>query len=209
LSEAQQIAFWTHNSGFKQAGMMMAFWGGTLYAVYCLAITIAMRRIAGDRGILSTAQIVLGAFSTVFFSCNFLMLAVVPFRNPPWIALADLSFIWTFAPIAPFFFQYIVIAMASFQDRSQNPIFPRWVAYYNIWAAIGYLPACAVPFFHTGPLAWNGVFGFWIPTVLFIAWFFVMFPSLRRAAAEMALEPEHASQAPSTKGVLTPQPIQT
>jgi hypothetical protein len=36
-------------------------------------------------------------------------------------------------------------------------------------------------FCKTGPLAWDGLFTFWIPVGVFLAWFFVMFWAVRRA----------------------------
>lgn len=63
-------------------------------------------------------------------------------------------------------------------------MFPRWVGYANLWIAILYLPELLVFFFTTGPFAWDWLIGFWIPAVLFIAFFaaspFVLRPVVRR-----------------------------
>lgn len=87
MTDAEKVALWADHPGLKQAGMMTAFWGGTLYVTFAVAITIAMRRIPGDRSIVSTAQAAMGTFGTVFFSANFLILAIIPFRDPPLIGL--------------------------------------------------------------------------------------------------------------------------
>src|SRR3546814_17308303 len=73
---------------------------------------------------------------------------------------------------SPFCVQYIAIAIFTFQDGSEQPLFPRWIAYYNIWLSISFIPTGLVAFFKVGPFTWHGVIGFWIPIILWCAWFF-------------------------------------
>ena len=183
----QQVAdLWSHHTNAKRLGMVMCVWGGTLYVPFTVAVGLLLRRTeAGDR-VLSTTQTALGTFGTVFFTLNFLILAVVAFRptRPSEITqqLHDLGFIMTFSPVAPFTLQYIAIGAAILLDRSGTPVFPRWVAYANFWIGLLLVPACLIPFFKTGPLAWNGILSFWIPVVVFVAWFVVMFCAITAAA---------------------------
>jgi hypothetical protein len=176
---------WADHTNLKRLGMILCIWGGCLYVPFTVAVGILLRRSeTGDR-VLSTAQTALGTFGTVFFSLNFLMLAVVAYRpdQPVQVIqpLHDLGFIMTFAPVAPFTFQYIAIGVAVLQDRNPVPVFPRWVAYVNFWVAILLIPASAIPFFKTGPMAWDGILAFWIPVAVFVAWFVVMFWVMRQA----------------------------
>ncbi|HEX9834014.1 MAG TPA: hypothetical protein VGA66_13220 [Mycobacterium sp.] len=134
---------------------------------------------------LAAAQTTLGTFGTVFFSLNFLVLAAVAYRPelPPQVLqpLRDLGLIMTFSPVAPFTFQYLAIGLAILQDTSGRPLFPRWVGYANLWVGLLLVPACAIPFFKTGLMAWNGLLAFWIPVAVFVAWFFIMFTAMRKA----------------------------
>src|SRR5919204_4851003 len=66
--------------------------------------------------------------------------------------------------------QQLVIAIAALRDERPDPVFPRWVGYANLWAALGIVPASFVVFFHHGPLAWNGVLAWWVVLVDFFAW---------------------------------------
>lgn len=186
LSPQQVADLWSHHTNAKRLGMVMCVWGGTLYVPFTVAVGLVLRRTeAGDR-VLSTAQTALGTFGTVFFTLNFLILAVVAFRpaRPSEITqqLHDLGFIMTFSPVAPFTLQYIAIGAAILLDRSATPVFRRWVAYANLWIGLLLVPACLIPFFKTGPLAWNGILSFWIPVAVFVAWFVVMFCAITAAA---------------------------
>jgi hypothetical protein len=186
-------AVWQDHTSLKRLGMITCVWGGALYVPFTIAIALVMRRIERDR-ILSTTQAALGTFGTVFFTLNFLILAVTAFRpdRPSEVtqALHDVGFTMTFSPVAPFTFQYIAIGLAIVLDRSPRPLFPRWVGYANFWVGLLFVPASLIPFFKTGPLAWNGLLSFWIPVAVFAAWFFIMFWALRRALS--APSREHA-----------------
>ena len=43
-------------------------------------------------------------------------------------------------------------------------------------------------FFKTGPFAWDGLFGFWVPVAMYLTWLLTLFPLLlqlvKRTAAE-------------------------
>jgi hypothetical protein len=179
LSTQQVAELWSDHTNLKRLGMVICIWGGTLYVPFTIAIAMVMNGGRNGDRVLAFAQGALGTFGTVFFTLNFLILAVVAFRSPgsgeiiqP---LHDLGFIMTFSPVAPFVFQYFAIGLFALQNRPGEPIFPRWVGYANIWVGIGLIPACLIPFFKTGPLAWNGLLSFWIPVAVFVAWFGVMF----------------------------------
>jgi hypothetical protein len=88
-----------------------------------------------------------------------------------------------------------VIAIAALRDRRPDPVLPRWVGYANLWAAVGIAPASCIVFFHSGPLAWNGVLAWWLVLVDFFAWMCVMAYGLRHAIAHQERE-EAAAPAP-------------
>jgi hypothetical protein len=84
------------------------------------------------------------------------------FNDLGWLSL--LSLVYTGVA------QAVVIAAAVLQDKRPDPVFPRWVGYFNLWCAVLFLPGGAVFVFKNGPLAWDGIFCFWIPFVVFTAW---------------------------------------
>jgi hypothetical protein len=66
-------------------------------------------------------------------------------------------------------------------DRSADPVFPRWAGYLNLWATICLTPGSLVPFFHDGPLAWDGLTALYLPLVAFASWVIVNSVLLLRA----------------------------
>lgn len=184
LHGADVIALWRDGTELKRAGMTLCIWGGVLYIPFTLAVAIVLRR-AEAMPIFSITQAALGTFGTVFFTLNFFILAMAPYRldtHPESVqVLHDLGLALTFSPVQPFTFQYLAIGLAILFDESPRPVFPRWVAYANFWIGILFIPATLIPFMKSGPFAWNGLFSFWIPVVVFVAWYGVMFWAMRRA----------------------------
>jgi hypothetical protein len=91
----------------------------------------------------------------------------------------------------PFMMQNFSFAFAIFSDTRTTPLFPRWLAYVNIWAPIIFTPGAIPQFFKDGPFAWNGIFVFWIPATVFVIQFVVNVVYLLKAIKdeEVAEEP--------------------
>jgi hypothetical protein len=144
-----------------------------------------IREIEGSSRFLSGTQLAAGVISasTFFLPAMFWATAAFrPARNPEITqALVDLGWLLFITPIAPFIVQYLTLAIAIFTDRRAQPAFPRWVGYLQIWISITFLPALASYYLKSGPLAWNGVFVWWIPFVAFTAWFAIMITLARKA----------------------------
>jgi hypothetical protein len=60
-----------------------------------------------------------------------------------------------------------------------------------------WIPAGVIPFFKTGPLAWNGVFAWWIPLCVYFSWFVVTAILLLRAIGDD--EREEAQTSPTVE----------
>jgi hypothetical protein len=84
--------------------------------------------------------------------------------------LAWIPFIMVFPPVM---IQALSIAVAILNKPDQD-VFPRWLAYFNVWCAVLFLPAVLIPFFKRGPFAWHGLLEFWLAAVVFFGWFAVM-----------------------------------
>jgi hypothetical protein len=159
------------------------------FAVICLRV----RRVEDKWGVLSVTQV----FASVIFVPGFMFplvfLAAAAFRpeqRAPEITqtLDDLFWLMFIGPVGSVIVQALVLAAASFLDRAEPRTFPRWFGYFNVWYALLALPGIAVFIFNDGPLAWNGIFAFWIPLVAFTAWLVAMAAvMLRSISAEQAV----------------------
>ena len=70
--------------------------------------------------------------------------------------------------------------MVALADTSENPVFPRWFGYQSIMTFLLLVPDQMLFFFKTGPFAWNGLLGFWIPLTALGSWFITIFILMRR-----------------------------
>ena len=95
-----------------------------------------------------------------------------PDRDPSQTLLInDMAWIFLVMPWMPFLTQNWTFSYAIFSDPQERPVFPRWLAYVNIWAIIIFSPSVLLPFFKTGVFAWNGLLVIWIPAFAFILQF--------------------------------------
>jgi len=56
-----------------------------------------------------------------------------------------------------------------------------------------FVPGGLLTFFKTGPFAWNGIFVWWVPFLVFFSWYLVMFVMLRKAILKQAAETSAAT----------------
>src|SRR5882757_1543034 len=175
LSAAEVTAHYqSHTAGIRfGAGAMLV--SGMFYVAYTAVISGQMRRMHGVHHSVTYAQLAGGAAGVFTFMLPAMLFAATAFRpdrSPDMTQLLnDLGWIILVMPWPPFMTQNFAFAFAIFSDKRRVPVFPRWLAYVNIWAPILFTPAIALPFFKTGPLAWSGIFVIWIPAFVFILQF--------------------------------------
>jgi hypothetical protein len=62
------------------------------------------------------------------------------------------------------------IGMAIFSDQRDTPVFPRWLGWFNVWAATMFTPGSLCVFFKHGPFAYNGLIAWYLPVCVFSIW---------------------------------------
>jgi hypothetical protein len=175
-SSAQQVAdFLTVNKLRVRVGLALSLLAACVALPFLATICLRVRRVEGKWGVLSVTQIFAGVIFVPGFLFPMMVLAAAAFRpeeRDPQItqALNDVFWLMFVGIVGSLLVQALVLATASFVDSADPPTFPRWFGYLNIWYALLALPGGAVMVFNDGPLAWNGVFAFWIPLVAFSAW---------------------------------------
>jgi hypothetical protein len=77
--------------------------------------------------------------------------------------------------VVPFLIgQSVILSLAIYFDDQARPVFPRWVAHFNLVVAAALVPASFVGVSLTGPLAWDGLLSFWVKNVAIAVWIVVM-----------------------------------
>jgi hypothetical protein len=191
---AQEIAshYQDNTTSVRVAGVAMLL-SSMFYASFTAVISAQMQRIPGVHRTVIYTQAVAGAFACLTFLVPAMLFEVVAFRpdRPAETTqmLNDFAWIFLVMPWPPFLVQNWAFAFAILTDARERTLFPRWLAYLNFWAPLIFSPSVLLPFFKTGPFAWQGIFVIWIPAIVFVIQFFANVFWLRRAVAdEEALE---------------------
>lgn len=185
LSADQVAAFYrAHATGIRLGGCVMLL-SGMFYAAFTGVVSAQMRRIPGVHISAVYVQLAAGAFACLTFLIPAMLFIVAAFRpdRPPVITqtLNDMSWILLVMPWTPFLTQNWAFAYVILTDSRKQPLFPRWLAYVNIWAPPIFAPSLLLPFFKVGPFDWRGMFVFWIPATVFVLQFVVNTWALLRA----------------------------
>lgn len=171
-------------------GLLMMMTSCGLVCAFVAAIAVQMRRMEGTARILTYLQLSAGTASVAFLILPILFwtaAAFRPARDPELILLlSDLGWIIFLMPFTTFVIQNFAIGFAILGDSNPTPVLPRWLGFFTLWVGVLFIPGGLLTFFKTGPFAWNGVFVFWIPLVIFFVWYLVMFKFLRGAILSQA-----------------------
>lgn len=190
---ADQIAeIYSTNPDLHRVGLILGMVGVFCTIPFFYGISMQMRRSARRVPSLAILQFASGIIVTVVLMIPMLLFVGGAFRPERSAELTqmlnDISYVMLILPWPPIIGQQVALIVSILTDRRPSPVFPRWVAYYNIWVGVLLTPASLIIFFKSGPFAWNGLLGFWIPAAVFGSWYIVMTVVLLRAIACEARE---------------------
>ena len=158
--------------------MILFNWFGVGLIPMLMLLVMQVRRMAHRTPILSYCLLGCTAGGpTVFLIADlfWLLAAFQPGRDPQLtLMFNDLAWM-TFTAVVPFLIgQSLVIALAIYLDRPDQPVFRRWVAHFNVVVAAALVPAAFTGLALSGPMAWNGLLPFWVKNIAIGAWIVVM-----------------------------------
>jgi hypothetical protein len=184
---AQEVAnqYVQHQDRIRLGAVIMMVSTGFILP-FTAVISAQMARIEGRWTPLAYCNLgagVVGMMAALFPVLFFLSIAYRPQDRSPELIQAFNDFAWVPFIInwPPAFVEAVCIAVVIFADKRAQPVYPRWVAYFLLWAAIAFLPASLLPFFYSGPFAWNGLFPFWLAATFFGGFFLVLSWATMRA----------------------------
>jgi hypothetical protein len=191
---AVAITRYFHDQGNElRVGMVLMVVGAPFYYVWSAVLSKIISRIEGPMGVLSTIELLGGlltAWVTVMPAVIWLTASLRPeTRSPQTVqTLYDLGWIFFDLTFACSLLQNLGLGFAILRDQRTEPLFPQWVAWVSFLTAATYVPLVLVPFFKTGPFAWQGLISFWAVFVMFFVLIAVVTPyawkALRRLEAE-------------------------
>jgi hypothetical protein len=158
--------------------MILFNWFGVGLIPTVILLAMQVRRMAHRTPILSYSLIACaGGPPCLFLIANMFWLlgSFRPERSPELTQLLnDLAWV-TFTVLVPYLIaQCLLLALAIYWDRQEQPVFKMWVAHFNILVAVALAPAAFAALTFSGPLAWDGLLSFWVKNVAIAAWIVVM-----------------------------------
>jgi hypothetical protein len=196
-ASGRTIAHWyTHNATQIRIGLVISMVAFTLFVPFGIAITLQTRRIERRPAMtyIQIACVAIAALEGVISVVIWIAAAFRPAAIDPNTtrALNDLGWFAFLLDVPPFTLWIGAIGVAILRDKRRVPVFPRWLGYLNLWVAFLVEPAVLIPFFKTGPFAYDGLLALYVPFGSFFAWIVVTTPALIRAIKREAAELETA-----------------
>jgi uncharacterized membrane protein len=177
MSGAEVAAFYSDSLGRIRFSMIVFNWFCVGLIPVLMLLAQQVRRMAHRTPIFSNCMIGCAAGGpTIFLMANlfWILAAYRPDRAPELTRMFnDLAWI-TFTTAVPFLIaQSVLMAVAIYWDRQERPVFPRWVAHFNLVVAVALTPAAFTGLVQEGPVAWNGVLSFWVKNFAIAVWIIV------------------------------------
>lgn len=158
--------------------MIVFNWFSIGIVAFLTLITMQIRRMAHRTPILAYCYLGCSTGGPVLFflaDLFWLLAAFRPERDPQLTLLFnDLAWISFTGQVGFMVGQCVFLALAIFLDRQQHPVFQRWVAHFNLAIAAAIAPAAFVATALSGPLAWDGLWSFWVRNGAIALWLVVM-----------------------------------
>lgn len=171
--------FAANRTGIR-VGMVLCLFFPILFMPWSAVMSVHMAQVEGRFPIFALMQFAGAAMLVLLFmiaALIWLAMAYRPDMNPTTLlALNDFAWFIFVVAFPQFWMQFFAIAWVFLKDKRQQPFLPRWACFYTFMVGVSGAGGTLAPFFKTGPWAWNGIFGFWLPIFLFGSLMVILFP---------------------------------
>ena len=185
MTAEQVAAFYRDNVAEIRASMILLNVIGIGFIPFFMVIVVQMMRMANPSRAFAYSYLSAAASGgTLFALADLAWLNAVarPDRDPQLtMLLNDLAWFSFTTPVGFIIAQNLCLALAIFMDARPEPVFPRWVAHFNIVSALLMVPGAFALLYKTGPFAWDGVLSFWLRVTTYSLYITVMFFVVRKA----------------------------
>ena len=185
-SAAEIAAMYVDNAVGIRIGCCIMLIGSTLTIPWGLSVAALTRRIEVGIPLFTYMQVACVGIALPLAVLLPTVWGVASFRPDdvsPDITrmLHDLGWFLYLFTWPPFAIWCIAIGLPILADKTPDPIFPRWVGFFNLWVALLEAPAGLLIFFKSGPFAYNGIICFYLPSIVYFAWIVVMTTTVIKA----------------------------
>ncbi|HVL02092.1 MAG TPA: hypothetical protein VM553_19880 [Dongiaceae bacterium] len=192
MSAEEVAAFYRDHLGHIRSSMILCNVIGVSLIPFFTVIVVQMMRMNNASRVFSYSYLIAVINGGTLFALAdlaWLNAAYRPDRDPQLtMLLNDLAWFAFITPVGFVLVQNFCLAMAVYLDKGPAPIFPRWVAHFNIVTALLMAPSAFALMYKTGPLAWDGAISFWLHIATYALYIAVMFFVLRSAVQKQADE---------------------
>lgn len=176
----EQVAafFQAHVASIRGVVIFCNIIGATLVPLFA-TIAVQMLRVGNSSPVFAYSYIIaVGIGLSAFILADFAWGVAIfrPDRDPQLISLLnDMAWFFFVAPVGCIVVQNLCLAGSIYLDARPDPVFPRWVAHFNVLTAALMAPAAFALMHKTGPLAWDGSVSFSLRLITFAVYVAVMF----------------------------------
>jgi hypothetical protein len=174
MAAPDEIAqFYGDNRIGIRVGLVIAIFASALLLPWGGAICAQMLRMEGPRAPLTWAWVAAQGCVVIEFvyPCAFWLVAAFRPEDASRVqTFNDLGWLPFLGIVCTGMFQMVALAALTLSDRRPEPVYPRWFAYFQLWCALGVGLTFGVWIFKNGPMAWDGLVGFWIPVTIYFVW---------------------------------------
>lgn len=185
--EAVAAFFQENTSAILGVVIFVNLIGATLVPLFA-TIAVQMLRVVNSSPVFAYSYILsLGIGMTAFILADYCWGIAVfrPDREPQLISLLnDMAWFFFIAPAGLLVVQNLCLALCIYLDQRPEPVFPRWVAHFNVVTAVLFVPGAFSVMVKTGPFAWDGVLSFDLRLITFAVYVAVMFFVLLRVTQQ-------------------------
>lgn len=187
LSVGDVVAIYAAHPIKFQLGVIIFILSGLYMIPLSLVMSVQMSRDEQGMPILSILQGIGGAASAVFIALPGVLFAAASYsveRNPDITrSMHELAFLMLIIPISAQAIQAIPVTIVALSPKKDEHLtaYPRWVGYLCLWQVLAVDVAPVAVIFKSGPFAWDGLFPYWLPIVMFGGYFSIQIYLILRA----------------------------
>lgn len=189
--EATKIWFYEDHRWGVLIGCTLFYIGAGLLVPGSIQFGFMLARAEGERPLWSLTTAVCGIIISliIFFNCCAWMISAYRAETGADVVQAFSDWAWLAFLLGWFYLalEMFSSSMAELGDQRENPMVPRWFSWMTMAGAITLMTAAGPAFMQSGPFAYHGLLGFYLPMVIWglylngTAWF--MYRELQREAA--------------------------